>query len=216
MKHIIIFALFCSYSVTAISQNTIPSGRQFSNLMQIDSSDNYVAGSGIDKTNKSQFVGRQFGFAGNFWTNLYFFNSSANRSIKLFDQSPIALMPIQSGEISFNRFESLQKGTYFSAITKQYIILLVKTDEFLTNGLIDDDDPTSLFICTTSGQNLTRVSPLDFNVTAWRLSKDEKILFITGQHDKNNDKSFASEDETVYEVKLSLGLTNIKLVPLKF
>jgi hypothetical protein len=100
-----------------------------------------------------------------------------------------------------------------SVISADHLIYLVRTDEYNKDGIIDEDDPVYLYVSTKTGDALKQITPVGMSVTNWKMAKDGKTIIATVQNDKNNDKIFDDEDETIYQIDLNEDISKIKCSP---
>jgi hypothetical protein len=210
MKHLIslaVLALF--FSLIAEGQIRSSDAINYSPAFQIDSSENYLLGSNINRTNKKMYASGYYFKQGSFWTNVFIYNSSLNQTHKVFTIDPILIYPV----LYTNLDASYRSGNFsanVSLMLRNSILLLAKTDEYNKDGLIDDKDPVYLFMSSKSGSNLKQITPSDMTVTSYTLSKDGKILLVKLQGDKNGDKNFTDEDEVIYQFDLNDDFNKIK------
>ena len=213
MKKITLSLVFVTAGlIPALAQISAQDAISYSMPMQIDSSDSYIMGTLIDRTNKMKynFGGSFRGFSN--WTNVLIYNSKTHESKKVFTTSPVLVLPVSNfiyGPINYPGMQEYRSGI----ILKNHIVFLAKTDEINKNGVIDEDDPVSFFISSKSGNNLTQISPKDVNVISWTLSKDGKTILVKLQKDKNGDNKFGGEDEQIYQLELNDDISKIKIVP---
>ncbi len=184
----------------------------YSQPMQVDSSDYFIIATIVDKTNKAKYSFGQIGIyrgMGN-WTNVLFYNSKTNKTKKLFSNGPIAV-----GSVTQANYSTGSMGTnILSAIIENNILFMVRNDEYNNDGIIDEDDPVSVFISTKSGEGLRQITPKDMHVLSWQLSKDKKTIIIKLQKDKNGDKKFTDEDEIIYQIDMNDDISKIKFYPI--
>jgi hypothetical protein len=213
MKRFILTSASC-FCILLISSAQLP-GRDntsYSQPIQIDSSDNYIIASLIDKTNKTKYNYTGTYRMGGNWTNIFIYNSATTESKKIFSASPVLIFPLSP--IVGNPMY-VQQEIRFSYSIRDYMLLLVKTDNYNQNGIIEEDDPISLYIVSKTGANLTQISPKDMNVISYTLSRDGKTILTKLQKDNNNDKKFLDEDETLYQINLDKDYSKIKAFPVK-
>ena len=201
--------LFVQTTFSQIARDNI----SYSPPVQIDSSNNYIIASLIDQTNKTKynFTSPYTRMASN-WTNIYIYNTHTNESKKIFPNDPVLVFPLSPNN---SPIYVSQQEIRFSFMTKNSIIFFVKNNDYNTNGIIDDDDPTSLYILSKTGTNLTQVSPKDMNVINCTVSRDGETILVKLQKDNNNDKKFLNEDELLYQITLDKDYSKIKAFPVK-
>jgi hypothetical protein len=103
-----------------------------------------------------------------------------------------------------------------SVILENHIIFLVHDTDLNADGIIDEDDPVSIYVSTRSGDSLRKVSDNELNVVSWSFSRDYKVILFTGQKDNDKDKKFDGEDHLLFQVDLATDLSKIKSVPVIF
>jgi len=191
-------------------------GIQYSQPIQLDTaSHTFIIGIMPNKTNKDKYLTNSQmydygGVSGSIWTNIIVYNPTSKSVNKLFSNTELmAIYPVTGaygGIASYN-------NQNISVLFPKFLLLSIKTD-YNNDGVIDERDPITLFICGRTGNNLTRVSPIGTNVIAWTLSFDEKVLIAKIEIDKNSDKRFLNEDETIYEIDLDNDLSKVIAVPI--
>jgi len=199
---------------TCFGQEKFQNGVSYTNPLKIDTSNYYLTGNLIKKSERNKFnlLSNNGYYLAPIWTNVYIFNPETKSAIKMFSNSLNCIYSITTSYPS--HYTSSRNITPQSAILKNCILFSVKTDEYNKDGVIDEDDPVSLFITTKSGENLTRITPADMNVTGWSSDDKDKKLFVMLQKDKNGDKKFTDEDEVLYIIDLNEDFSKIKMTPI--
>lgn len=212
MKRFVLFSVFTvTIALTTLGQFQVKNALNYSPPLQIDSSQLYIIGSLIDRSNKSKFdFGPNYRF-NNIWTNVLVYNSSLNQIKKLFTNNLISIMPVVS---SSTRFSYGQSDYKFSSILKNHLVFLIQNDSFNNDGIIDENDPIYLFVSSKSGMDLKQISPNEMNLVSWSISKDNNTILAKFQKDKNGDKKFIDEDEIIYQVDLKENISKIKVYPI--
>jgi len=206
MKKSLILLLSLLSVTSTFSQYQTKYNISYSQPYQVDSSEYFIIGPNINETNKTKFnVSRGRGYT---WTNLIFYNSKTKESKLIFNSSPLLVSQVSS---LYNRASSWsysvqEKNSSF--LTSHCVLLLVQEDEN-KNGIIDDDDITSLYIISKTGTNLTKISPAGAHVKAYTLSQDEKTLLMRIQKDMNKDNKYFDEDEIFYQINLDKDFSKI-------
>ena len=217
MKKIsLFFGVLIALTISAMGQYKISDGINFSQPLQIDSSNYFVFGGLMDKANKCKYSSGgtdiyNSAIALTGWTNLFIYNAESKHAKKLFSINPVLIYPVTQVYMNSTYYYGSYKGNMNSAILKDCILIATKTDEFNKDGIIDEDDPVYLFISSKDGSNIVQITPKDVNITTWQLSKDGKTILVLGQKDKNGDKKFSSEDEMLFQIDLSSDFSKIKM-----
>jgi hypothetical protein len=206
-----------SSASTSFGQNVPPSGGiQYSQPIEADSLQNYIVGLLPTRINKDKYIVNtlQYDYSGNnlsIWTNIIFYNTQSKLVTKLFEKTDlISMSPLTGWYAGITSY----KNQHLSVIFGKFILLSIKTDDYNKDGVIDETDPVSLFVCTKAGEHLVQISPKDMNVTAWTLSRDGKVIIAKIQKDKNSDKRFINEDEEIYQIDLDGDFNKIKATPI--
>jgi hypothetical protein len=180
---------------------------------QIDSSDNYIIGVTIDRGNKTKYDPNRLDYSTmgyyNNWVNILIYNSKTHQSKKIFNQSPVLVYNVigKYTSIDYNYTNIVQIGSSF--LIDQGILLVAKTDEKNLDGVIDDDDPTNVYICTNEGEKLTQLNPKETSAKGLKFSKDRKTLFLNLEND-------STKETYLYQITLNTEFEKIKGFPLKF
>lgn len=225
MKKMTILAILLFTGMSySYSQYKVSNGVNYSQSLQIDSSDYYFIGNYISKANKSKynFTNRE-SYEGYTPQNLVFSNIliqhiPTKKIVKMFPAGLFAIYPILN-TVSMNKYDYgygyIQRGLY-SGMSDKHLIYLAKSDEFNSDGMIDEDDPVGLYISTKKGENFKQLTATNMHVTSWTLSKDSKTIIIVVQEDRNNDKKFNDEDEAIYQIDLTQDIPKMKLSLVSF
>jgi hypothetical protein len=197
---------FLATSAVLFSQYKLSEGIAYSTLTQMDSSNYYLMGSLITKADRSKYLTTDNSFrSGEMWMNVIIYNSATDQFKKLFSTSLNLVYPVNG---------NAWRGGGTSGVFGKMITYMVKTDGYNNDGVIDEDDPTYLYVSEKSGDNLKQLTPDDFTVSWWAFSYDKKTMIIKGQRDTNKDKKFKPEDDLFYKVILDENIANIKVMPL--
>lgn len=215
-----LLSILFTVAISTHGQFQIPEGLNYSQPLQVDSSNLYVFGELVNKATKSKYTSCNtndvyripIGYSG--WTNMFVCNTESKQAKKLFSISPVSIYPVSQVYVNNAYYYGSYKPNMTSAILKDFILIAVKTNEFNNDAVIDEEDPIYLFIASKEGSGLTQISPKDMNVTSWTLSKDGKNIIFQAQKDKNNDKKFSGEDEIFYQVDLESDFSKIKVSPI--
>lgn len=205
---------------TSFAQMQLNYKNNYSIPIQIDSTDIYFIGSLADKTNKAKY---SMGYNANynnpnlgFWTNILVYNSKTEEVKKLFADSLVMIYPFYSGLTERNVFDySYTKMVRGSMVYENFLLISVKTDNYSKDGVIDDEDPLSIFICTKDGKKLTQVTPNEMNVLSLKVSRDMKTIFMNVQRDKDGDKKFSNENEEIFKVTIGKDVSKFELKKLE-
>lgn len=182
----------------------------FSDPLQIDSSEYYLIPKLIDNDNQ-QAYGKGKGYLpwGNY-SDIYFYNSKLNQTKKLFNEQLTLIVPFYSRRYYYDSDNNIGKETPANLLPK-HIVYLARTDNFSGDNALDTDDPIYLYISTKTGDNLKQITPKGFNVVSWTVSKDNKMILVKGQNDKNNNKKFGNgDDELYYRIDLTEDISKIQ------
>jgi len=210
-----VLSLFFLFTVvfTSSGQLQVQDAVSYSSIQQIDSSDSYLIGTLIDKTNKMKYnFGLSYGRGFNSWTNVLIYNSKLNETKKVFTTGPVLISTLVTSYLPANY--PAQQEFRTSALLKKCIMFLVKSEDYNKNGVIDEEDPFCLFISSKTGNTLTQITPKDMNVISWTLSKDNKTILVKIQKDKNADNKFLGDDELIYQIDLNDDFSKIKAYPI--
>jgi hypothetical protein len=90
------------------------------------------------------------------------------------------------------------------------LLFLAKTNDQNRDGILDPNDPLYLFLATKTGDSLTRISPPDYNVITWSLSKDNKTILLKLVKDTNGNNKYNDEREVFYQIDLNGALSKVK------
>ncbi len=188
----------------------------FSDPYQVDSSDYFIIPRMIDDINAAAY-GKGKGYLpwGNY-SDIVFYNRGTNQSKKLFGDK-LALINSFSQRRNYYYYEESKEKEAPANILSRHIVYLVRTENFNNDGGLDTDDPVYLYISTKTGDNLRQITPNGFNVLSWTVSKDQQMILVKGQNDKNGNKKFGQgDDQLYYRVDLDDDISKIKCYQLSF
>jgi len=186
----------------------------FSDALQIDSSEYFLIPKLIDDDNK-HIYGKGKGYLpwGNY-SDVYFYNSKTNQTKKLFNGQLALMDPFFRRRHYYDYISNKEKETPANLLPN-HIVYLVRTDNFNGDNGLDTDDPSYLYITTKTGDNLKQITPKGFNIVSWTVSKDNKMILVKGQNDKNGNKKFGNgDDELYYRIDLNEDISKIQCYPI--
>lgn len=210
---LIIIVFLCATILTHAQSKKANEKYAYLTPFQIDSTDNYIIGVTIDRGNKAKYDPNRLDYAAmayyNNWVNILIYNSKTHQSKKIFNQSPVLVYRVigKYTTIDYNFSNEMALGGSF--LIDQGILIVAKTDEKNSDGVIDDDDPTNVYICTNEGEKLTQLNPKETNAKGLKISKDRKTLFLNLEND-------VTKETYLYQIALSTEFEKIKGFPLKF
>ncbi|HTM91074.1 MAG TPA: hypothetical protein VL095_01550 [Flavisolibacter sp.] len=206
---LIIAVLFSSSSAFAQKKEEI----NFSDALQIDSSEYFLIPRLVDESNKDQYSkGKGYTLWGNY-SDIYFYNTKTNQTKKLFEGKLALIAPFMIKRYSYYTTE--REPDLTNNILPKHILFLVRTDDFNGGKALDSDDPSYLYISTKTGDNLRQITPGGFHVISWTISKDKKTILVKGKNDKNKNKKFGNgDDELYYRVDLDDDISKIQHHPI--
>jgi hypothetical protein len=180
----------------------------FSDPLQIDSSEYFLIPKLIDNDNQQAYgKGRGYLPWGNY-SDIFFYNSATKQTTKLFNGQLALIAPFYSRRSYYDYVK--EKETPANILPSQ-IVYLARTENFNGDNALDTDDPIYLYISTKKGDNLKQITPKGFNVVSWTVSKDNKMILVKGQNDKNGNKKFGNgDDELYYRIDLNEDISKIQ------
>ena len=209
----ILFTLFLTACIT-ITHGQKKDEINFSDAIQIDSSEYFLIPKLIDDDNKHVY-GKGKGYLP--WANysdVYFYNSKTNQTKKLFNGQLALVEPFFRRRNYYDYISNKEKETPANLLPN-HIVYLVRTDNFNGDNGLDSDDPIYLYITTKTGDNLKQITPKGFNIVSWVVSKDNKMILVKGQNDKNGNKKFGNgDDELYYRIDLDDDISKIRCYPI--
>jgi len=203
---------FLSIGIYAFSQVNRNESTTISGLFQVDSTEFFVFGKLIDKSTKAKYGASTKVYGG--YTNAYVYNSKTKKVVSMFPKGTTLIFPFYDN--FYNLAYSYGQALRQSVIFKKYIIFLVQDIDLNGDGIIDDDDPASMYISKSNGESLTKISSNELNVISWSFAKDNNTILFTAQKDSNNDRKFINEDQLLYQVDLENDISKIKATQVIF
>jgi len=195
MKFAFTTMLFALILQTSFGQKSEKTGINFSNAIQIDSSDYFLIPRLIDSENE-QTYGKGKGYLPwGHYSDIIFYNTKTNQSKKLFNGQLALITPYYSARN--NNSNDIEKADPTNFLPK-HLIYLARIENFSGDNALDMMDPLYLFISSKTGDNLKQITPKGFNVVSWTVSADKKIILVKGQNDKNGNKKFGDGDDDIY------------------
>jgi len=181
-------------SITSIDSLRQHLSIQFNNFQQIDSSAYLFFPLAIQvKTDTKGNVGNYFdsydysrGDEVYFW-NILFHNTETGTSHLLHDSLKIIILNYSlSKDLSYEQ-ETFNNFIFYDVISK----------DFNNDTMLDEKDPTSLFVSDKQGQTFRQISPLNYDVQTWRLLKQQDKIIMLAVEDTNDDKIFDEKDAII-------------------
>ena len=182
----------------------------FSDPLQVDSSEYFLIPKLIDNDNQ-QAYGKGKGYVpwGNY-SDIFFYNAQTNQSKKLFSEQLALIVPFFARRSYYDTDNNKAKETPANLLPK-HIVYLARTENFNGDNALDTEDPIYLYISTKTGENLKQITPKGFNVITWTISKNNQLILVKGENDKNNNKKFGNgDDELYYRIDLNEDISKIK------
>lgn len=182
--------------------------------IQIDSSDNFLIAKQIANSDRNKY-NTKVDYFGNpsYWAEEFYcedmiiYNRKTHESKNLYKRKPSLVLAV-GDYVTYG-------GTNISAILKQHILLLAKTNDINKDGILGQSDPIYLFMTTKSGDSLTQISPPDYCVISWSSSKDNKTILLKLVKDNDGDGKYNDDPEVFYQIDLDNDISKIKCVPIK-
>jgi hypothetical protein len=211
-KRSILLIAFLSVSIYSFSQLNRSESISISSLFQIDSSEFFIFGKLIDKSTKAKYGASTKVFNG--YTNAYVYNSKTKKILSMFPNGITLIFPFYDN--FYTMMYTYGQALKQSVIQKNYIIFLVQDADLNGDGILDDDDPASIYISKSNGESLTKISSNELNVISWTFARDSNTILFTAQKDSNKDKKFINEDQLLYQVDLENDISKIKVTQVIF
>lgn len=73
----------------------------------------------------------------------------------------------------------------------------VRTNDFNRDGIIDEKDPSYLFVSDVAGNNFHQISPNNYNVNDWRLLKGTNKILLRATAATADNRSFSENERIV-------------------
>lgn len=207
MKYkLITLLLLSNISLAAFAQ----SGKteiNYSEPIQVDSSDYFMIPKVIDNDDREEFG--KGAYWGGGYSEIYFYNAKTRQTKKLFNGQLALISPMTLRRRSYYDME--KEPEY---LLPDHIIYVARTENFNGDKSINYEDPGYLYISTRTGDNLRQITPQGFTVHSWTVSKDKKSLLVKGKHDNNGNKKFGKgDDDAYYHVVLDPDVSKIQCHP---
>jgi hypothetical protein len=186
----------------------------YSDPLQVDSSDYFMIPELIDNDNKEAYdKGKGYVMFGNY-TDIYFYNAKTNQSKKLFGTTLALISSFHTARpYYYDRQDEESKPP--ANILPAHIIYLVRTTDYNGDRALDSEDPVYLYLSSKTGEQLTKITPDGMNVLSWTLSRDKRVMLVKLQQDTNGNRKFGQGDDQVYyRVDLDTDITKVKCYPI--
>lgn len=163
--------------------------------------------------NEEFLSANKIAFWGDYYANIVAYNFKTDSYKKIFDKDTYIEAFAGPG---YNNVYGAREDAKMKNITKNWIVLLVKTTDTNNSGRVDEKDPSVLYAVSLDGQALKQVTDNTENVVSFTNFDKQGFLLIKLQRDSDNDKSFKDEDKEFYFRKVNLAdLTLGKAIDLK-
>ncbi len=131
-------------------------------------------------------------------SNVLFYNTKNQGSHFLLDNHQFMIEDISNLKRYYEEIDSTnkeQKKYRKQHVRAGYIFYEIKTEDYNNNGIIDDKDPTYLYVTDSIGKNLRLVSPPKNHLISWRFPfEDSHNIELRLKKDSNQDFAFKAED----------------------
>ncbi len=182
-------------SVAVVNDPTINLNVQMNSYTEIDSSAVLLFPLSVSENeDRSGFTSRSYKSMPNdeYW-NMAFLNTKTNEYHLLGENK----MLISSYEYNVEGYEKVKA-------LDQTIFYTIKTTDYNKDKLINDKDPTYLFITDKRGYGFKQISPSNYHFIRWSYIDSCNKIILTLKKDNNKDNLFDEKDETVmYDVAAS-------------
>jgi hypothetical protein len=196
MRTIFFFGLTLWLGLTqSVYAQSSKDAKDFGNIIMIDSNSTLILPVQYEG---NLFSSGKYGYWGNNYANLIFYNFKTDTYKKLFGDDTY-IKRFYNYDYYDRRYAPNLNHT------KQYIFYLVVDTDRNKNGKIDDGDPVTLYVSTLYGENLRRISSTEENVISFKIFEKENFAMIEIQRDVNKDNNFTWKDNDFYYIKLDLG-----------
>jgi len=214
MKTIKLLLVMVAFTLPIVSFSQVQNrnGKNYEQPVQVDSTDYYLIPKLVDKTNRAKY-----GSGNNYYngygvvTDLYMYNSKTKSSKSLFGNKFCLISPIGYSYYR-NYYGNTNAGT---AILKNEILVSAKTTDINNDGIMDDDDPTYIYMTDLKGENLRQITPDNMTVISWSLSTDDKTILVILKKDTTGNKNCEDEDELLYQINLDKDISKITIAPVE-
>jgi hypothetical protein len=144
-----------------------------------------------------------------FW-NIIFYNTATKKSHLINEKNKMAIVSFNKDYSDYGSSgygsESYNVEELGVTQTKGYVLYTVISSDYNHNGQLDSGDPEYLFISDRQGENFKQISPENKNVKTWDFIEKSGVILIQATNDKNNDKIFDENDQTIsYAYNLKTG-----------
>jgi hypothetical protein len=132
----------------------------------------------------------------NSYWNIIFYNSNT-KQYHLLTEKKILIQ-------DYNTNYSSGAGSYPISQQNKLIFYSVITDDYNKDKVLDDEDPEYLFVSDTEGNNFRQISPLNHDVTNWKVIDTSKTILMTVRKDTDKNNKFDDKDEvSVFETDIT-------------
>ena len=213
MKQILMTILFSAIvSTLTFGQKFKKDEVMFYDPFQIDSSEYFLIPFFVDNENQQSYRIGKGSLPWGHYNDILFYNSKTNQTKKLFNGQLAFIAPFY---LKPSNFGNDKEQSIPTNILPNHIVYLIRTDNFSGDNALNTDDPLYLYISTKTGENLKQITPKDFNVLSWTISKDRKMILVKVQNDKNGNKKFGNgDDELYYRIDLNDDILKIQCYPI--
>ncbi len=180
----------------------------FSDPYQIDSSDFFLIPRLIGNENTEAYGKGKGYLPWSCYSDINFYNAKTNQTTKLFNGQLAIISPFYSNKYYYE----YDKQHHIPAnILSKHIVYLARTENINADNGLDSEDPIYLFISAKTGEQLKQITPKGLNVISWTVSKDNKMILVKVQNDKNGNKKFGlGDDELYYRIDLDDDISKIQ------
>jgi hypothetical protein len=88
--------------------------------------------------------------------------------------------------------------TGYHPLNNRFTLYTVTAEDYNQNNLLDEGDPTYLFISDRYGQGFRQLTPPYTHVMGWKYWNNKDLLLVKCIEDNNTDRVYNDKDEQVY------------------
>ena len=136
-----------------------------------------------------------------YYANIIFYDFNTDSAKRIFKEDTF-IKGFDNHYNSYYHFEGINKKENFSS---KWIFYFVKPIDFDSNGRIDNNDPSILFVSDKNGNSLKSITPNNENAVSIEIFDKQGFALIKMQRDLDKDNDFESNDKDFYFIRLNLN-----------
>ena len=192
MKKILLIIVLIVFTMNIYSQSSDKLLRYFDIPIMIDTTNTLLIPT---RYNTDKLSSSKIGLRNRYYANILISPAENLESRKLFETDTY-ILPLRLTESK--RYYDNYDYSYSKSIFTNWMFFLVKNNDFDKNRIINEKDPTILYVTDLFGTGLRRITNENENVVDYYVYEKQNLVMIKIQRDLTKDQKFTYKDKDYY------------------